>query len=440
MSSVEVEPNPAVPFGVGIDTARYGHSAHFLSEDRQPALKPLDFTESSEGYAKLRAAFERVVAREPRAHFHIRVDAAGQYATNLERFLRGLPWPKTVSIGEPERNKRYRQAICPKRKADATDSFAAARFAIAERPAETPDVPVEFYQLREVVSRLESQVRQTTRHVNQLHNLMARAFPELATIVSDLAAGYVLALLGKYPTAQKIAQAKLASLTTIPHLSEAKATEIQKAAKDSVASLRGSVPEGLVAQLVAQIKASLASEKSLEKLMLEGYQALPPGPHRQIKTIKGIGHDRGRDRGQGRVHRPLRVGRKIGRLFRGLPRREQLRRGQTRQALPAGHDGDVAQGERPGPPLPLHGLLVWLPAQPGTPCVVRAPKSPRQEERRCLWTLHAEDAAPGLRRVEDRPTVRSQPLPLGKARSGEKRRNSRGPQPGCARRASGHRG
>jgi len=42
-------------------------------------------------------------------------------------FLRALPWPKTLSIGEPERNRRYRQAICPKRKADATDSFAAAR-------------------------------------------------------------------------------------------------------------------------------------------------------------------------------------------------------------------------------------------------------------------------------------------------------------------------
>ncbi|HVC93537.1 MAG TPA: IS110 family transposase [Pirellulales bacterium] len=291
MPSIEVQPNvsPAVPVAVGIDTARYGHSAHFLREDRQPAIKPLDFTESSEGYAKLRAAFEKIVAREPRAHFHIRVDAAGQYATNLERFLRGLPWPKTLSIGEPERNKRYRQALFPKRKADATDSLANARFAIAERPPETPDVPAEFYQLREVVSRLEAQVRQTTRVVNQLHNLLSRVFPELATIVSDLAAGYVLTLVDKYPTAQKIAQAKPASLTAIPHLTAKKADEIQKAAKDSVASLRGSVPEALVTQLVAQIKASLAAEKSLEKLTLQAYQALPPGPHRQVETIKGIG-------------------------------------------------------------------------------------------------------------------------------------------------------
>src|SRR5712692_8351330 len=98
MSSVEIQskPPPAVPFAVGLDTARYGHRAHFLREDRQAALEPFDFVESSEGYAQLRRAFEKIVAREPRAHFHIRVDAAGQYAANLERFLRGLPWPKTV--------------------------------------------------------------------------------------------------------------------------------------------------------------------------------------------------------------------------------------------------------------------------------------------------------------------------------------------------------
>jgi len=291
MSSTEVQPNPptAVPFAVGIDTARYGHRADFLREDRQPALKAFNFIESKDGYAQLRDAFEKIVAGEPRAHFHVRIDAAGQYAANLECFVRGLPWPKTVSIGEPERNKRYRQALFPKRKADATDSFASARFAIAERPSETPEVPAEFYQLREVASRLEAQTRHTTRLVNQLHNLLARVFPELATFVSDLSANYLLTLLGKYPTAEKIAQAKSASLTAIRYLTAKKTAEIQTAAKHSVASLRGSVAEQLVKQLVEQIKQSLATAESLEKLMVEAYQALPPGPHRQIQTIKGIG-------------------------------------------------------------------------------------------------------------------------------------------------------
>ena len=46
--------------------------------------------------------------RFPDAHCHIRLDAAGQYASNLEAFLRQLPFPHTLSVGEPLRNARYR--------------------------------------------------------------------------------------------------------------------------------------------------------------------------------------------------------------------------------------------------------------------------------------------------------------------------------------------
>ena len=38
----------------------------------------------------------------------------------------------TISIGEPKRNKDYHKAIFPKRKADATESHAMARFGLVE--------------------------------------------------------------------------------------------------------------------------------------------------------------------------------------------------------------------------------------------------------------------------------------------------------------------
>ena len=170
-----------VTLGVGIDTARYGHHATFLQEDRQPATKPLEFLESRNGYQQLQDAFSKLAKKHENAHFHIRVDAAGQYATNLLGFLEQLPWPKTISVGEPARNKQYRQVHFPKRKADATESHACARFAVVERPDATPPTPLEMLALREVASRLEFQVKTTTRQINRLHNLLARVFPELAT-------------------------------------------------------------------------------------------------------------------------------------------------------------------------------------------------------------------------------------------------------------------
>jgi hypothetical protein len=96
---------PTVPIGVGFDTSRYGHHVTFLREDLQPACPPCEIAESRQGYDQLLHQFQRLQQRVGAVHFHIRIDAAGQYATNLETFLRGLPFPTTITIGEPARNQ-----------------------------------------------------------------------------------------------------------------------------------------------------------------------------------------------------------------------------------------------------------------------------------------------------------------------------------------------
>jgi hypothetical protein len=95
--------------GVGIDTARYGHRVAFLRPDRQPAAKPLTVLENQQSYQALSERLQRLHQQHPEAQFHVRIDAAGQYAANLEAFLRGLDLPMTLSIGEPKRNKDYQK-------------------------------------------------------------------------------------------------------------------------------------------------------------------------------------------------------------------------------------------------------------------------------------------------------------------------------------------
>src|SRR6516164_1577360 len=158
--------------GVGIDTARYGHRVSFLRPDRQPAAKPLTVMENRAGYQALEERLKQLRERHPQAHFQVRIDAAGQYAVNLEQFLRSLDLPMTLSIGEPKRNKDYQKAHFPKRTTDDTESQAMARFAVVEQPAATPSPSTPMVLLREVVSRLQAQVKQTTRAINRLHNLL----------------------------------------------------------------------------------------------------------------------------------------------------------------------------------------------------------------------------------------------------------------------------
>jgi hypothetical protein len=124
--------------GVGIDTARFGHRVSFLRPDRKPAAKPLTVMENRAGYQSLQDRLNQLHEHNHDAKFHVRIDAAGQYAVNLEVFLRSLNLPMTVSVGEPKRNKDYQKAHYPKRTTDDTESQAMARFAVVELPDATP--------------------------------------------------------------------------------------------------------------------------------------------------------------------------------------------------------------------------------------------------------------------------------------------------------------
>jgi hypothetical protein len=98
-----------------------------------------------------------------------------------------------------------------------------------------------------------------------------------------------LALLKKYPTPQRLAAARLSSLSKLPYVNAATAEKLHATAKSTIAALRGEVAEKLVIHQVEQLETCLAAVKNLEKLLVQSYRAVPPSGHAQIETIPGIG-------------------------------------------------------------------------------------------------------------------------------------------------------
>jgi transposase len=278
---------PLVPIGVGFDTSRYGHYAAFLRADLQPAAADLMVAESALGYQQLRQRLDTIAAKHAgHVHFHMRIDVAGCYADNLLAFLHTLPYSKTISCGDPERNKNYRVAIFGSKKSDPVEAHACARFAVTEKPKATPALTPATRTLCQIASRLESQIRQNTRVLNQLHNLLARTFPELALLVKDLASGWVLKLLQRYPSAEKLAKARPSALKTITYLPHEHIPALLEQARTSVASLTGPAAEAMVCDLAGQVADAQIRQKSLEKLLVDAYRQLPVN---HLDTIPGIG-------------------------------------------------------------------------------------------------------------------------------------------------------
>src|SRR5262249_35943108 len=291
--------SPSKRLGVGIDTSRYGHYAAFLREDLQPACDGLPFPESGGGHAQLQNRLEALAPRHPHASLPVRLDAAGQYADNLLHFLRQLGGPSapagatlanrdiTISCGDPQRNKNYRAALFGARKSDAVEARACARYALSERPAASPVLPPGLRGLRQVATRLQATVRQRTRLINQLHQLLALAFPELALLAKDISQGWVLELVHRYPTAALLARASAADLGAIPYLPDAGIPGLLGHARTSVASLSGATTEELVRDQVRQLRDCGARQQRLEGLLVTAYRALPVANH--LDSIKGIG-------------------------------------------------------------------------------------------------------------------------------------------------------
>ena len=278
-----------VELGVGIDTARYGHHMTVLDAHKHEVEKPFRFRENAEGYQTVKQLFDRLVQKYGHVHLRVHVDAAGQYANNLLRWLQQLDYSMTVTVGQPARNKAYRTVHFDKRKADASESKACTRFAIVERPHATPLVPLAFVQLQMLLSQLAAIVRQRTRLVNQLHRNLTEYFPEYALVVKHLDAQWSLSLLEKYPSARKLARARLASLLEIPHLTQDVAEQLQASAKATIALHQGDTAEQLILLKVREIRQVESMRSHLENLLESAWKSLPDGPHRRVLTIKGIG-------------------------------------------------------------------------------------------------------------------------------------------------------
>ncbi len=294
-------PAPQSPrrIGVGIDASRYGHYAAFLRDDLQPAADELAFAESAAGYALFRQRLERIVQKHAPVLFVVRLDAAGQYADNLLHFLRRLgtpnahapasppPFALSVSCGDPQRNKNYRAALFGGKKSDPVEARAAARPAVAEKPISDMPLSLEIRTLRQVAGRLQAVVRQRTRLINQFHHLLALTFPELALLTKDLAVGWVLELVHRFPTAPLLAVATPADLAEIAYLPDKHVASLLEHARTSIASLDGAAVEELVREQVRQLRDAGARQKRLENLLVSAYHALPQT--NRLDSIPGVG-------------------------------------------------------------------------------------------------------------------------------------------------------
>ena len=328
--------------------------------------------------------------------------------------------------------------------------------------------------LREVAGRLQAKVKQTTQAINRLHNLLARVFPELATLTDDIAAGWVLraARQVSHRRTHRRGPPRLPGEDP-PSLRASRPRRCTRPPSSPWRRSAATSAEALVRELVAQVRHCQQAEQHLRQLLIAAFADLPASPHVQVLTIPGIGEATA----AALVAKIVDIDRfatpdhLVG-YFGVFPEENSSGVDKQGKPLPPGTLGMSPQGQRPGPRLPLERRSQRHPPQPRHPRPLSPAQGQGQTRRRRDRPLHAQAAPPRLRRLEDRSPLRRTPfswehcdtpmsqgpicdtpmssgldgdiamsagLPRGRTTDSSNDR-SRGPQTGRARRTSGHHG
>jgi hypothetical protein len=97
-------------------------------------------------------------------------------------------------------------------------------------------------------------LKQKTQLLNQLESNLYAANPEILAYCKNGVPKWVLSLLGRYPTATKLAKAKRSSLTLIPYVTQSKANALINSAKKSIASATDQISAQIIKATVKQIQ------------------------------------------------------------------------------------------------------------------------------------------------------------------------------------------
>ncbi|VTS18917.1 MULTISPECIES: IS110 family RNA-guided transposase [Streptococcus] len=268
-------------FYVGIDIAKTKHDLACINETGETVITNFRFANSYQGFHQLKLKLKQLspITQD----IHIALESTGHYNYNIVAFLRELGY--TVFAYNPFIIKQFAKSqSLRKTKTDKKDALLIARKLRS-------DVTPEYYQTDKVMDELKELTRYQNRLIqsrSKCKNLYIRLldiiFPEINSYVSNLHSHFVYELLTKYPSAQKIARARVSSLLKIKRLTADKAHQIQETAKQTI----GNASSALSLELVQLIDSIQHYDKQINQTQ-EEINRLMTGLDSPITSIPGIG-------------------------------------------------------------------------------------------------------------------------------------------------------
>lgn len=242
-------------FYLGCDASKGYGDFVILNDQKKTMVENFQLDDTFTGHNHLYQQLEVFLKCHPGARLSAGIESTGGYESNwYSAFARfGVSLNIRVAhinpVGIANESKASQQR-------NTTDKISARN--IAEymiRYPEKVDYSTEnpLISLKRQWSYIALLKKQLTQLLNHLEILVYTSNPELLVYCRNGVQGWMLQLLLKYPTARKLASARVKTVSNIPFISEQRAAKLIEKAKTSVASTVDDISSQLVSSTVTQI-------------------------------------------------------------------------------------------------------------------------------------------------------------------------------------------
>lgn len=228
-----------------------------LSENKQIVHENFQLDDTYAGHCQLYTIIESYFDRNNGLEMYAAVESTGGYENNWFSTLKSYQKVFNLKVARinPSGVNLNRRAAMKRNVTDAISALSIAEYIINHPDNIVYDQEDKWKTLCRHWNFVEMQKAQRTQTINQLETILYCANPILMRYKKGNLPRWLLELIIRCPTAEKLAKAKPESIAKIPYLKLSRARSLVAEAKQNIASATDRNAELLVRQIALQIKA-----------------------------------------------------------------------------------------------------------------------------------------------------------------------------------------
>ena len=268
---------------VGIDISKFKHDCAIIDELGDVITSSWSFNNDCEGFSSFRELLNALDGKKK-----IGFESAGHYGHNLKMFLESNNF-SFMEINPLLISRFVRGKSLRKTKTDTLDAQSIAQYLMT---VEYKPYPPSFYhmdQLKSLTRFRDSLVRQHSRQLVELTNILDKVFPEFKPFFDGRFSGTALYILAHYQSPEKIANMNAKSYEALRKKSRGKFSMVKFAQLKALAkNTVGRSDDFLLKQMEITIDIENQLDAKIDEITAQISECIR-GLNPPILTIPGIG-------------------------------------------------------------------------------------------------------------------------------------------------------